>query len=239
MRLAVFSDVHGNLVALEAVLADIAAQEVDATLALGDFLSGPFDPAGVAERLIGLGIPAVRGNHDRHIVEGREQDWDADAFARDRIGPDQLAWLASLPLNHVFEREVFMCHGTPAADDVLWLDGTGPGGEVYHVERAQIEGNAAGFDYPVLLCGHSHIPRTLRLADGRLVVNPGSVGLPLSLGSPDARYALIERGRGGRWSVDLRALPYDNASAAAQARAAGFDNWATAVTTGWSTPGEL
>ena len=238
MRLAVISDVHGNLVALEAVLADIERQGADATLALGDFLSGPFDPVGVADRLIDLGIPGVRGNHDRHIVEGREDDWEIDALVRAAIGPAHRDWLASLPLNRVFEQEVFMCHGTPTADDVLWLDGTGAGGDVFHVGREQIEREADGFDYPVLLCGHSHIPRTLRLADGRLVLNPGSVGLPLSLGSPDARYALIEK-RNGHWTVDLRALPYDNSAAVAQARAGGFENWATAIATGWSPPHEL
>lgn len=238
MRLAVISDVHGNLIALEAVLADIERQGVDATVALGDFLSGPFDPVGTAERLIDLGIPGVRGNHDRHIVEGRDDDWAVDALVRNAIGPTHRDWLASLPLNRVFEQEVFMCHGTPTADDVLWLDGMQPEGGVFHVAREQIEREADGVDYPVLLCGHSHIPRTLRLADGRLVLNPGSVGLPLSLGSPDARYALIEK-RNGRWTVDLRALPYDSNAAAAQARAGGFENWATAVTTGWSTPGEL
>src|SRR5690606_37388112 len=146
--------------------------------------------------------------------------------------------LASLPLSRVFEARVFMCHGTPSADDVTWLDGTRAAGDVVHVARGQIEREAEGVDYPVLLCGHSHIPRALRLADGRLVVNPGSVGLPLSLGSPDARYALVEE-RGGTWRVDLRVLPYDIGAAAAQARAAGFENWATAVVSGWSTPSDL
>ncbi len=238
MRIAVISDVHGNLIALEAVLADIERQGVDAILALGDFLSGPFDPVGTAERLIDLGIPAVRGNHDRHIVQGREDDWAVDALARDLIGPNHMDWLASLPLNRVFEQEVFMCHGTPSADDVQWLDGTEAKGGVFHVAREKIEQEAEGVDHPVLLCGHSHIPRTLRLADGRLVVNPGSVGLPLSLGSPDARYGLLQK-RGSGWTVDLRALPYDSEAAAAQARAGGFDNWARAVTSGWSTPYEL
>lgn len=238
MRIAVISDVHGNLIALEAVLADINLQGVDAILALGDFLSGPFDPIGTADRFIELDMPCVRGNHDRWIVEGREQDWEVDALVRRRLEARHRDWLAALPLNWVFEGEVFMCHGTPSADDVLWLDGSKPTGGVFHVTRKVIEREADGFDYPLLLCGHSHIARTLRLADGRLVVNPGSVGLPLALGSPDSRYAIVEK-LDGDWTVDFRALPYDWKAAADQARAAGFENWAVAVTTGWSTASDL
>jgi putative phosphoesterase len=238
MRIAVISDVHGNLVALEAVLADIRAQGTDGIVALGDYLSGPFDPLGTADLFLDLAIPCVRGNHDRWIVEPREQDWPVDALVRGIVGDKHRDWLAALPLNQVFEGEVFMCHGTPAADDVLWLEGVKPRGGTFQVTRAVIEREAEGFDYPVLLCGHSHIARTLRLSDGRLVVNPGSVGLPLALGSPDARYAVIER-YAGNWAVTFRALPYDHQAAAAQAKTIGFERWATAVSTGWSTPRDL
>lgn len=238
MRIAVISDVHGNLAALDAVLADIEAQSVDATLALGDFLSGPFDPIGTVNRLMDLDFPRVRGNHDRWILEGHHPDWEVDAFVRDRLETRHRDWLAALPLTRVFEGQVLMCHGTPSADDVLWLDGTKARGGVFHVTRAVIEREAAGVDYPVLLCGHSHIARVVRLADGRLVVNPGSVGLPLALGMPDARYAVIEK-RGGDWAVDIKSIPYDVGKAAEQARTAGFENWAVAVTTGWSTPKDL
>src|SRR5690606_23883100 len=101
-----------------------------------------------------------------------------------------------------------------------------------------IEREPQGVDYPLLLCGHSHIPRALRLAAGRLVGNPGSGGLPPSLGSADGRYSLVEERRGS-WGGDLRVLPYDIGAAAAQARAAGFEIWATAVVSGWSTPSDL
>src|SRR5690606_11960755 len=87
VRLAVISDVHGNLHALDAGLDEIAGQRVDATLALGDFLSGPFDPVGVADRLFGLGLPSVRGNHDRYLADGRDQDWHVDALVRGLLEP--------------------------------------------------------------------------------------------------------------------------------------------------------
>jgi putative phosphoesterase len=237
VRIAVFSDVHGNLDALEAVLEDIEAQHVDAVLGLGDFVSGPFDPAGVADRLMALSAPCVRGNHDR--TTANDPDWDIDLFARERLSDSQVAWLGALPLNHVHAGEVLLCHGTPRSDETNWMDGVlPPDGRIVHMSRDFIEEQAAGFAYPVLLCGHTHVPRTLRLGDGRLVVNPGSVGWGFAFGSPDAKYSIIEK-RAAGWRVDLKAIPYDTAAAGRAATAAGFPNWAEAVHFGWSNPYQL
>jgi putative phosphoesterase len=234
VRIAVFSDVHGNLEALDAVLGDIAGQGVEATLALGDFLSGPSDPLGVADRFIALGMPSVRGNHDRYITDGREADWHIDALVRDMLDERQKAWLASVPATRVFEQNVFLCHGTPRDDNASFMDGS-VGGVPSLLAKDHIEAEAAGFAYEVLLCGHTHVPRSLRLADGRLVVNPGSVGLPFEIGSPDARYAIIEKRRAG-WNTELRAVAYDHAAAAKQALQRGYPKWADALTWGWASP---
>jgi diadenosine tetraphosphatase ApaH/serine/threonine PP2A family protein phosphatase len=86
-----------------------------------------------------------------------------------------------------------------------------------------------------LLCGHTHVPRSLRLGDGRLVVNPGSVGLPFEIGSPDARYAIVEKRRSG-WNTELRAVAYDHPAAAKQALDRGYPYWAEALTWGWASP---
>lgn len=234
MRIAVVSDVHGNLEALDAVLDDIARQGVEATVALGDFLSGPSDPVGVADRLIELKLPSVRGNHDRYITDGREEDWHIDALVRSLLDERQHQWLAAVPATLLLEEDVFLCHGTPRDDNTSFMDtmvGTIP---TMH-PRDYIEAEAAGFDHEVLLCGHTHVPRSLRLADGRLVVNPGSVGLPMEIGSPDARYAIIERRRAG-WNTELRAVAYDHAAAARQALDKGYPAWAEALTWGWASP---
>ena len=238
MRLAVISDVHGNFAALEAVLADIARRGVDATLGLGDFVSGPFDPRSVADRLMDENMPGVRGNHDRWVVEGRDDDWHVDKWVREELSSAHMDWLRSLPATHVFEGEVFMCHATPTTDTDFWMDRPTDTHGMLSMPRESIEAEAAGIDYPVLLCGHTHSPRTLRLADGRLLVNPGSVGLPCLLGSPDARYAIIER-RNGNWSVDLMAIPYDREPAKAQALSLGHPGFAMAVETGWATFADL
>ncbi len=234
MRIAVLSDVHGNLEALDAVLDDVAGQGVEATVALGDFLSGPSDPVGVADRLIELGLPSVRGNHDRYITDGREKDWHIDALVRGLLDERQHRWLGSVPATLLLEGDVFLCHGTPRDDNTSFMDtmvGTIP---TMH-PRDYIEAEAAGFDHEVLLCGHTHVPRSLRLADGRLVVNPGSVGLPMEIGSPDARYAIIEKRRAG-WNTELRAVAYDHAAAAKQALDKGYPVWAEALTWGWASP---
>lgn len=234
MRLAVISDVHGNPHALEAVLADIAGQGVDATLSLGDFLSGPGDPAGVADRLMALDFPSVRGNHDRFITDGRDNDWHIDTMVRDTLSDAQMAWLRSVPATQVFEGEVLLSHGTPRDDNISFMDGM-VDGVPQLLSREHIEREAEGFDYPVILCGHTHVPRSLRLRDGRLVVNPGSVGLPFEIGSPDARYGIIEK-RGNVWNSELRTVAYDHVAAAQLAVDRGYPRWADVLLYGWASP---
>ncbi|HQZ12546.1 MAG TPA: metallophosphoesterase family protein [Devosia sp.] len=232
MRIAVFSDVHGNAAALDAVLDDIAVRGVDATVGLGDFLSGAFDPVGVADRLIEMQVPVVSGNHDRWLHEGREKDWPADKLVRAMLSERHFKWLRSMPATQVVDGDVFMCHGTPVSDNTEWMDLFGTDGP-RPASREYIEAAGAGFDHAVLLCGHTHVPRTVRLADGRLLLNPGSVGLQFVRGTTDAHYAIIER-RKGAWSAQLIAIPYDRSRAQQQALAHGFPAFAKAVETGWA-----
>ncbi|WDR05080.1 metallophosphoesterase family protein [Devosia rhodophyticola] len=236
MRFAVISDVHGNGLALDAVLTDIAVQGVDATLCLGDHVSGPMDPGAVAERLMGLSGSMIRGNHDRWVSETEPDALDpVDGFARAKLAPRHLLWLSGLPDTAVFNGEVFLCHGTPQSDTEVWLDNYWQGRQSTLPDPDTILGHAAGIDYPIILCGHTHIARSVRLPDGRRIINPGSVGLQLVHGSPDARYAIIER-RAGRWLTSIRVVEYDCAAAARQAVANGFKQWAPALATGWVGP---
>ena len=149
MRIAVLSDVHGNLEALDAVLDDIARQGVEATVALGDFLSGPSDPLGVADRFIELDLPSVRGNHDRYITDGREEDWHIDALVRGMMDERQHAWLATVPATAVFAQDVFLCHGTPRDDNTSFMDGM-VGGVSALLSKDYIEGEAAGLRHAAI-----------------------------------------------------------------------------------------
>lgn len=233
------SDVHGNAPALDAVLADIARHDVDAVFCLGDNVSGPVDPAGAAEQLMALGGLTVRGNHDRWTVDlSLPGAGDIDAFAQGQLNSSQLDWLASQPATAAYADTAFLCHGTPLDDETPWLDNFYAGRTTTVPTEAQVAAPARGLDYPVLLCGHTHIARSLRLLDGRLIVNPGSVGMQLVQGSPDARYAIIEH-RASGWHTSLLAVPYDHGRAARLAAAHGFAQWAQSLEHGWVGPESL
>ena len=256
MRIAAISDIHGNLPALEAVLADIAAQRVDAIVNLGDILSGPLWAAATAERLMALSLPTIAGNHERQLLSlPRERMSAADAHAAAELQPAQRAWLAGLPKTWQPSANVLCCHGTPDSDLDYFLETTVPGfagvgrgaNGVRAATRAEAEARAGaalqGLAHGLILCGHTHMPRSLRLADGRLVVNPGSVGLPgfdddhghphvIETGAPHARYAIVERGSLG-WSVALHAVAYDWEAAARRAEREQRPDWADALRTGF------
>ena len=239
MRFAVISDVHGNRPALDAVLEDIAVQGADAILCLGDHVSGPIDPVGVADRLMSLSGPIIAGNHDRWLIERSGEDLEAvDKFVVPRMNPAHRAWLEAMPPTSVFEGEVFLCHGTPRSDNTIWLDNFWYDRKTRLPDEPAVAAEAEGVDYPMLLCGHTHVARSVRLRDGRRIVNPGSVGLQLIHGSPDARYALIER-RNGKWLTAIRMVDYDREEAAQLAIANGFGPWADALRTGWAEPAGL
>lgn len=242
MRLAVLSDIHGNLAALEAVLADSAAQGVDAMVNLGDILSGPLQPAETADRLIALGLPTIRGNHERQLLE-LPVEWmgPSDRATAACLLPHHRAWLAGLPDHLWWDEDVLLVHGTPASDLEYFLETVTPEG-LRPATPDEVAARAGDCPARLVLCGHSHVPRSFALADGRLVVNPGSVGLPayaedwpaphvVETGSPHARYAIVERGAGG-WTANLRAVAYDWGAAARLAEARDRPDWATALRTG-------
>jgi predicted phosphodiesterase len=258
MRLAVLSDIHGNLPALEAVLADAADSRVDGVVNLGDILSGPLWPAETAERLMALELPTIRGNHERQLLTlPRESMGASDAFAACAITPAQRDWLESLPATRELGADVYLCHGTPDNDLGYFLETVtaegwrGPAEPGLRAATAQEAAErAGGIRHRLILCGHTHLPRAVQLVDGRLVVNPGSVGLQAfdddrprphvaEAGTPHARYALLTR-RAALWQVELRALPYDWEAAARRAEANGRPDWADALRTGrvgrWETP---
>lgn len=233
MRIAVISDIHGNCLALESVLEDIEDQGVDMTLNLGDLVSGPLEPGRTADLLLASDFPTIAGNHDRYLI-GDAPLAPVDAYVRADLSTAHLDWLAELPGTLAINGEIFMCHGTPRSDSTPWLDAWFRGRDVTLPDEARVTAEAEGFDFPVLLSGHTHVARSVRLRDGRLVVNPGSVGLQMYYGSPDARYAIVDRRR-GKWSVSIRVVPYDHEAAARQAVQRGFPRWQEALTTGWAS----
>jgi putative phosphoesterase len=236
VRIAVLSDVHGNRLALEAVLDDIAEMGADLTVNLGDLVSGPMEPHWTADILIDADFPTVRGNHDRLLVTRSPYGLGkVDRYVAGQLEKRHFDWMAGLPATLAIERQLYLCHGTPRNDEAPWLDAWWSGRSTQLPDEAMVAAEAEGIDFPVILCGHTHIARAVRLRDGRLIVNPGSVGVQMVHGLPDARYALIEEKPAG-WSVTFRSVPYDFGAAARMATANGFGHWSGALTTGWSAP---
>jgi predicted phosphodiesterase len=243
MRIAVLADAHGNLLALQAVLADLQAAAPDLVVNLGDVATGPFDPAGSADIQMALGCPTVAGNHERDLLEGSDAS-PSVAFARPFLSAAHLQWIGTMPKAlSLAGGEVFACHGSPAGGDLDYLlDDVSSGHAVLASEdaiRARLSGIGSA---SLVLCGHTHVPRVVQLGDV-LIVNPGSIGMPaytddgavphaIETGAPHARYAVVTRGPGNAWSVELRAVAYDWHSAARQAAANGRPTVARWTATG-------
>ena len=244
MRFAAIADVHGNHLALEAVLADIRAQGIDDIVNLGDMASGALDARRTVDIMMGLNATNVRGNHDRYITDYKLEDmWPSDRLAHSQLDAVQKDWLRSLPFSTVYRDDVYLCHATPDDDNTYWLESVTPEGVVHMAAIEQIEDKAKGIEQSLILCAHTHIPRAVRLRDGRMIVNPGSAGCPgyrdvtpyphtLETGTPDACYAILER-QAERWQATFRHVPYDHEAMAALARQNQRLEWASALATGW------
>jgi len=212
-RVAVLSDIHGVLPALEAVLAEPDVRAADAVVLTGDLLSGP-QPVETLELLRGLGDRAVfvGGNADRELAALAQAGTDVpgtlpvDAWAAGQLRAADVELLAGLPPHARLELDglgpVLFCHATPRDDTEMVLVDSRPG------RWAEVLAGVDG-DVRAVVCGHTHMP-FVRLTHGLLVVNPGSVGMPY--GRPGAHWALLGPGDG----VTLRRTVYDCAAACAR-----------------------
>jgi predicted phosphodiesterase len=246
MTLAVIADIHGNLPALEAVLADIEPRGVKRIVNLGDCASGPLWPRETCELLMARGYPTVRGNHDRWVATFAPADLGpSDRYTRNEINEAQRRWLEELPATLRLDGNILAVHGR-ADDDNSYLLEDIERGRLVRADAAAIAQRLGRTDAALVLCGHSHQQHMVRLPDGPVVLNPGSVGLPAyqdpsgiahvsEVGSPHARYALIGND-GGAMAIELVALDYDHASAAKRAAANGNRVWAHALQTGFAPP---
>lgn len=203
---AVLSDIHGVAPVLEAILTepDVAAAEL--IVVTGDHAAGPM-PVQTLDRLTALGERCllVRGNADRELVDiagGGTSEHPESVWAAAQLQPDHLELLAGLA--HPVRLEiagfgaVAFCHGTPRDDEEVVLVDT-------RLERwAEVFADLPD-DVTTVVCGHTHMP-FLRLVDRRLVVNPGSVGMPY--GRAGAAWVLLRDGQVEfrRTKVDLDAV---------------------------------
>lgn len=240
--LAVVSDIHGNLPALQAVVNDAHTLGIRHFINLGDSLSGPLYPRETAEYLMSVDWLQIRGNHERQVLgEGISQRGPSDQFTYDALDDTHLAWIRSLPPTAWWSPEVYLCHGTPHSDLEYLLEGF-EGTRFHERTPEQVQPLVEGVNAQVVLCGHSHLPRVLRVPHGPLVVNPGSVGLQayddehpvyhqVVNGDPMARYAVLRRTDAG-WQAEIRKVAYGCDAVADLAQARGRMDWVEALRTG-------
>ena len=245
LRIAAVADIHANIWALNAVLADIEKQGVDTLFNLGDILYGPLRPKDTYERLRAAGdFLTIQGNQDREIYEATGLEYSQNPTLRyvvQDLGPGPVKWLKTLPPTATFEEEIFLCHGTPESDVTYLLEDATSGRPMLRGD-SEILRLVKRIRHPVIVCGHTHIPRLVRLGNGQMVVNPGSVGLPaysdnapvphaMETYSPHASYAILSRSAGS-WDVSFHKIAYDYEPASQRAASLGRNDWARAIAAG-------
>ena len=206
MRVAALYDVHGNLPALEAVLADVEREGVDTIVCGGDVLWGPFQQECIA-LLRQAGARFLAGNCERDVLHGSSE---RDLWCRERLAEGERAeatgWPATVELHVDGLGRVLCCHATPGSDEAI----------ITRITPAAAALAAVGaVDADVVVCGHTHVQYDRRLPGGPRLVNAGSVGLAYER-SPGAHWALLGP------DVELRRTEYDLEAAAAAIAATGF-----------------
>ena len=200
MRIAVVSDIHGNLTAFEAVLADIRLASPDLVLHGGDLADGGSSPREIVDRIRDLGWQGVMGNTDEMLVRPSAlEDFASQSSAppalwavirqialatRSALGEERLAWLGELP-RVMIQEEFALVHASP---EDCWR---APAAEA---TDADLEGIYGPLGRPTVVFGHTHQPSIRKIAGNpKLLINTGSVGLPFD-GDPRASYLVLERG---------------------------------------------
>jgi putative phosphoesterase len=196
VRVAAISDIHGNLPALEAVLADIERESVDEVVVAGDTAHGPW-AAEVVDLLVERGARCVRGNADRETIERSDRYGPLAGWSADRLGEDRLAITRSWPLTVEVSidglGDVLVCHSTPASEDPIYTRIT---------PDEELVGIFDSVDANVVVCGHTHMQYDRTLPSGLRLVNAGSVGMPYE-GARGAYWALLGP------DVEFRTSEYD------------------------------
>jgi putative phosphoesterase len=211
VRVAALYDIHGNLVALETVLAEVEREAADAIVVGGDFAAGPRG-AEVVDRLRALGPRAyfLSGNAERELHDPRDSvGVERLDFGRVQLGPERMDFLRALPATVSLDVDglgrVLFCHASPRTDMEVLTRAT---------PEERLRAALMGLDTAVVVCGHTHM-QFRRQVDGITVVNAGSVGLPNER-PPLAYWALLGP------DVEHRRTDYDLAAAISDARAVGY-----------------
>lgn len=224
MRIAIISDIHGNLPALEAVLCDLVQVRPDRVYVNGDVVNRGPQSKECLDRVRALGWPVVFGNHEEYVLKCRlgapGEDWTSPFWlpvrhlAEDELTADDIAFLKTLPRSRLIALPglpaIRLVHGSLRALN----EGLG-----FWMTDDELLAAVASAPEPVVIGAHTH--RTYqRQVSGRWVLNSGAVGAPYN-GDPAAQYLLLT-GRDGAWQAMFRAVPYDRAPVYAAWARSGF-----------------
>jgi predicted phosphodiesterase len=221
MKLALISDIHGNQIALEAVLADIKRIGVDQIICLGDIANVGPHPSQCIDIIRDLNCPVVQGNHELYLLGRFEDDswltdpvWASTRWSREQLRPDQMAYIDQLPLQHEIagngRAHATILHASP----INQYRGFMP-----HHNDEDIAQRMNGLDNTTIFCGHTHIP-LYRPWSNSWIVNIGSVGMPID-GTPTAKYVIATQLK-DEWHVEFRKIEYNIDSLMAEFEAVGL-----------------
>lgn len=208
MRIALISDIHGNLPALEAVLADIRTAVVDEIICLGDIANVGPHPAECLDLVRSLNCVTLQGNHELYLL-GRIEDpgwqtcptWSPVRWTQAQLSQTHLHYMANLPYDYTLPANgrsgATFVHASPHSQ--------------YHGFQAEMVDTAVaglmdGLDNTTLFCAHTHRPLYRQWSQSWLV-NIGSVGMPLD-GTPEAKYIIATRSK-HQWHLEFRAVSYN------------------------------
>jgi len=244
MKIAALADIHSNVFALRAVIRDTKLRGIDLIVNLGDVLYGPIAPRATFDFLYENDFVTICGNQDRLIFEADSEEIESNPTLKvvlNELGEVPITWLKTLPFDQHLSEEVYLCHGAPAGDTIYLLENV-EAGTAHLRSDGEIRELLPGVSSSLIICGHTHIPRTVALSSGQVVVNPGSVGLPAYTDDepvrhsmenycPHASYAIIENSPEG-WCVEHKKVAYDYQEAAQAAARLKREDWAHFLTTG-------
>ncbi|MED0963059.1 metallophosphoesterase family protein [Bacillus paramycoides] len=240
MKIAIISDVHGNSHALKSVLKDIARHKVEMIINLGDSVYGPLDPLGTIEILMSSEMIHIKGNCDRMLWEPIQEQSTTLTFVQNQLTNNHINWLKQHPSQFIVD-DILFCHGTPTSDEVYLLEEMDENGAVLKNEKVIID-QLQNIEQKIIVCGHTHIPRVVYLSDGKIIINPGSVGLPaykdelpvlhkMESGTPHAKYVIMEK-NAQDWLIEQISVSYNWEEVAQLAENSDRHDWAIALRTG-------
>lgn len=244
MKIAILSDIHSNVYALEAVISDVQSRAIDLMINLGDILYGPIAPKATFDLLMKHDFVTICGNQDRQIFEANQDEIYSNPtmrFILEDLGSKPIDWLKSLPFDKQLNDDIYLCHGTPSSDLVYLLEDVELGYPCLRSDK-DISKLLTEQHSDVVCCGHTHIPRAVTLNTGQLIINPGSVGLQaysdespvehsMENYTPHASYGIIEKEHSG-WAVQHIKVPYDVTAAVRDCTERGRKDWVHFITTG-------